>query len=384
MKSSRQYQRRGDRPDKIGPVAVRGFTLVELLVVVSIIGILVALLFPALSAARASAQKTECQNNLRQIGVAFLSHAERNGAYCSGVFDWVNEGAVTEVGWVADSVDQGVPVGQMLCPANLAKVSEVYNQLLTKEMADFTGCVDGEGSDPTTAPDGTAVINPCRRILNANYETNPATSMPYTRAEQIAKDVLEKNFNTNYVASWLLVRSRPRLDSDGNLLKCKTSGDASLKLRESTAGPLSLAMLDSAKVPSNTVPLLGDGAVYGQLNEAIGELRAVEPTVGLMTRGPVKKSDLQPPSFPAGTDRGGASGWWKTWSSDVLQDYRGFSPVHRNLVNVLMADGGVRSFTDTNKDGQLNNGFPAGNGFGDDTVELSETDCFSKAALRGF
>lgn len=75
-------------------VSSRGFTLVELLVVITIIGILVSLLLPAVQSAREAARMTQCANNLRQLGLGCLAHVEKHGRYPSGGWGWF---------WVGDA-----------------------------------------------------------------------------------------------------------------------------------------------------------------------------------------------------------------------------------------------------------------------------------------
>ncbi len=66
------------------PYRQRGFTLVELLVVIAIIGVLVGLLLPAVQAAREAARRSQCSNNLRQMGLAFQNYHSSQNHFAPG------------------------------------------------------------------------------------------------------------------------------------------------------------------------------------------------------------------------------------------------------------------------------------------------------------
>jgi prepilin-type processing-associated H-X9-DG protein len=352
--------------------------LVELLTVIFIIGLLAALLLPAINAARAAGNRAKCQNNLRQFGVAMQSRASANGQLCSGAFDWLRDGSVTEVGWVADLVRTENPVGEMLCPSNTNQISDTYNQLLSLDPSGFDTCLNRLGSPPTTLPDGTVYENPCRRIASASIPPNSDA-----RRQFVEEQIYDNNYNTNYTASWYLVRSEPILDASGNF-KASTAGcGASALVRNSTAGPLTIQAVDGAKAPSSTIPLLGDGAPVASLLQAIGPHPAGANTVMTFTRGPVLKTTMSSPAFAAGTPATGAAGWWAVWNKGVIQDYRGFAPLHKGICNILFADGSVQGVEDANDDGLLNNGFPADPAFGftSDDVELPPADFMSLYSL---
>jgi prepilin-type N-terminal cleavage/methylation domain-containing protein len=75
-----------DHPGTVESGARRGFTLVELLVVITIFGFLIALLLPAIQAARESARKTTCINNPKQIGLALHNFENARRAYPAGAY----------------------------------------------------------------------------------------------------------------------------------------------------------------------------------------------------------------------------------------------------------------------------------------------------------
>ena len=89
-----------------------GFTLVELLVVIAIIGILVALLLPAVQQARESARNLQCQNNLKQQALACITHESAQQHFPSGGWGWrwqpepdAGYGIKQPGGWIYNSLE---------------------------------------------------------------------------------------------------------------------------------------------------------------------------------------------------------------------------------------------------------------------------------------
>jgi prepilin-type N-terminal cleavage/methylation domain-containing protein/prepilin-type processing-associated H-X9-DG protein len=124
-----------------------GFTLVELLVVIAIIGILVALLLPAIQAAREAARRTQCNNNLKQLGVALHNYHDTYRRFPCGSAQ--QDGANPPAGdiWNPGNHRKGTPLVKLL---PFVEQTSLYDGLF--QMEDVEGQLNALNPRPQMPP----------------------------------------------------------------------------------------------------------------------------------------------------------------------------------------------------------------------------------------
>jgi prepilin-type N-terminal cleavage/methylation domain-containing protein/prepilin-type processing-associated H-X9-DG protein len=360
----------------------RGFTLVELLVVIMIIGVLIGIAFPAFVAIRKAARSTQCKSNLRQFAICLLNKAANSpdGAFCSGAFDSVRDGAFDQYGWVADCYAQDVIAGQLLCPSSVCVGSEKLNV-----SSSFSG-----GDSGSKAP-------PARRLVGFR---NGAT----------LEQVVVEGYNTNYASSWHMVRSEPIFFNNGTAGGLKDWWSSGANPVQRCLGPMTLRQLDAGDVPAPAIALLGCGT-QGDVNQSSGTGdgildKNIDAVLGLVQGVPVAESFNDGPSVSNGSNAilladGGTprtaflnQTYGKVGEAGVpgqfLQDTRDWYAYHSANVNLVFADGSVRSIEDVNKDGYINPGFvvdgtatSVATGYLSSEIEANPWDLYPGVLLKG-
>jgi prepilin-type N-terminal cleavage/methylation domain-containing protein len=158
----------------------RAFTLVELLVVIAIIGVLVALLLPAVQAAREAARRAQCQNQMRQIGIALQNHHDTHGRLPAGEFWYYNPNkkpgpGFMSWGWmpkIMPYMEQANAISQadFNYGATVNNFEGVFNRDAIQMTIPGLLCPSNPYREETTENEGfRALSNPRNQIAEADY-----------------------------------------------------------------------------------------------------------------------------------------------------------------------------------------------------------------------
>ncbi len=152
---------------------VRGFTLVELLVVIAIIGILVALLLPAIQAARAAARRNACLNNVKQVVLAFANFADANKSTYPP--DAVGDGKPAALCYVLPFLEEKALFEAMDFDKAAAGQKGTDGQFLANKVIPAYICPEYPGEKNTSgtsySPSGGAIAN--YQCVAGYYRTTP-------------------------------------------------------------------------------------------------------------------------------------------------------------------------------------------------------------------
>ncbi len=255
------------------------FTLVELLVVIAIIGILVALLLPAVQSAREAARRTQCINHLKQLGLASHLHLDQQKFFPSGGWGW---------SWVGDpnrGFGEEQPGGWAFSLLPFVEGSNIHDL--------------GKSGDQQVSQEG---------IKQANQTVIPFLFCPSRRRPQ-----------TRPVSSGWTARNSPRVDF---IVRTDYAGNGGSQNRcEINGGPSSYNEADSGRFDWDTADLNGVITRRSQIIEADIE-------DGLTNTYLLAEKNLNPDHYDSGSARDDNEGCYTGFNNDVNRvTSRSFPPI---------------------------------------------------------
>jgi prepilin-type N-terminal cleavage/methylation domain-containing protein len=320
-----------------------GFTLVELLVVIAIIGVLVALLLPAVQAARAAAARSSCSNNLKQMGLAVHNFHDVYGRFPAALIHpcWHTTHLSTSRPYRGPEVDyssQGVYYAYnhsgfiaLLPYLEQGPLHSQYNYQFVGSTRAGNGCTATAGPDPSPNPNR-IVAQTYLKVMSCPSDRNPpgqrnnvpGTPDPYERLDarrsnyffNIANNIDQTNFWENQSAA--------------NKGPFGLNGSASMTtIRDGTSQTIAIGESKQEHLSANYGPFWGTGShtsVTGRINNS----NCWKPNYSY---GADTVCQATPPTSPPN---------WRQ-----LQYAWGFGSWHPGTTQFVMCDGSVRSVSDT-------------------------------------
>ena len=316
----------------------RGFTLIELLVVIAIIAILIALLLPAVQQAREAARRSQCKNNLKQLGLALHNYHDTHRVFPASIY---NKGTCTTSYTTAGRVNCRITnTNGLLMLLPFLDQAPLYNQYnFSQAMSDQTGsaggtqqtgCIDGSAG-PAIMGDPAASGNAARHstVLSVFSCPSQASGSEFTStsaAYRAAPGVAGRKTNYDFIVYANYRHGNCNDWSADALTVRRMFGDNSkTRIRDITDGTSNTFAMGETKhqVYNGSAPPWG---YRGWLQAGI------DPTYGINNH------------IYSGVDRSPALASWSYGGSE-----------HEGGMHFLMADGAVRFVSENLNSGTISN-----------------------------
>jgi len=319
----------------------RGFTLVELLVVIAIIGILIALLLPAVQAAREAARRTQCVNNLKQIGLALHNYHDRSNCFTpTAIWGAFNPAAPT--------AQQGP-----YHPTWLTAILPNMEQQPLYDTIDFSRPMYGSSPQPVVSTQLGALECPSDTQLDLSSQRNIA----YTN--YAASEGYHWWPTATFGAAWGGYSEFTRTAEMSGLFSPGNTNRMA-DIRDGTSNVVAVAEVNSTGYKWGQTRVNGSGVP--RLNTTERVFRAAFLAVGYS--GYCCDSNATHHAKFGGTcpfvdPEGGTPAGWGTWASPhtlqpsfwnhrgINDEWPGASGMHPGGINVLFADGSVHFIAET-------------------------------------